>query len=74
MPEHIVAKDIAEGTLVKLSQRDRSYAVYPFSLIHRVDARSGPARQWLVERFAAMASDSAPADSETFVRSMRKAG
>lgn len=68
MPEHIVAKDIAEGTLVRLSQRDRSYAVYPFSLIHRVDARSGPATQWLVERFAAMASDSAPVDTETFVR------
>jgi DNA-binding transcriptional LysR family regulator len=74
MPEHIVARDIAEGTLVKLSQRDRSYAVYPFSLIHRVDARSGPATQWLVERFAAMASDTAPVDSDTFVRSLRKAG
>lgn len=68
MPEHIVANDIAEGTLVRLSQRDRSYAIYPFSLIHRVDARTGPATQWLVERFAAMASDSAPIDTETFVR------
>ncbi|HTJ91783.1 MAG TPA: LysR family transcriptional regulator [Pararobbsia sp.] len=74
MPEHIVANDIAEGTLVRLSQRDRAYAIYPFSLIHRVDARSGPATQWLVERFAAMASGSAPADSETFVRKRRKLG
>ena len=74
MPEHIVAQDIADGTLVKLDQADRSFLVYPFSLIHRVDARSGPARQWLVERFAAMASVSTPADSEPFVRKLRRAG
>jgi DNA-binding transcriptional LysR family regulator len=53
MPEHIVAPDIAAGTLVRLDQADRSQAFYYwFSLIHRVDTRSGPATRWLAERFA----------------------
>lgn len=55
MPEHIVEQDIAAGRLVRLKQRDRGYAIYPFSLIHRLDTRSGPATQWLADRFAALA-------------------
>jgi DNA-binding transcriptional LysR family regulator len=57
MPEHIVEQDIAAGTLVRLqlADRDPTHAFYGFSLIHRVDTRSGPATRWLVERFAVFA-------------------
>jgi DNA-binding transcriptional LysR family regulator len=57
MPEHIVDPDLAAGTLVRLrlSDRNPTHAFYGFALIHRVDARSGPATRWLVERFAASA-------------------
>jgi DNA-binding transcriptional LysR family regulator len=61
MPEHIVASDIAAGTLVRLDQADRGHAFYySFSLIHRVDTRSGPATRWLVERFASFPAQPAP--------------
>jgi DNA-binding transcriptional LysR family regulator len=55
MPEHIVAQDIASGALARLALADRDKLRYPFSLIQRVDSRSGPATRWLVERFGSSA-------------------
>ncbi len=61
MPEHIIAPDIAAGTLVRLDLAARSQAFYYwFSLIHRVDTRSGPATRWLAERFASFPALPAP--------------
>ncbi|MDN0076208.1 LysR family transcriptional regulator [Crenobacter sp. SG2303] len=57
MPEHIVEPDIASGALVRLTLADRDQLIYPFALIRRVDSRTGPAMQWLIERFAVQRAD-----------------
>jgi DNA-binding transcriptional LysR family regulator len=51
MPAHIVAQDLANGTLVRLAMADRPRLVYPFSLVRRLDFSTGPATDWLIERF-----------------------
>jgi DNA-binding transcriptional LysR family regulator len=64
MPEHIVEHDIASGALVRLALADRSQLIYPFSVIHRVDSRSGPATQWLAEHFSSLVPQPSPRGAE----------
>jgi len=47
MPKHLVEDDLDAGRLVRIALADRSSVNYNVSLIHRVDAAPGPARQWL---------------------------
>jgi DNA-binding transcriptional LysR family regulator len=47
MPHHLVEADLEAGRLVRIVLADRSSVNYNFSLIHRTDAATGPACQWL---------------------------
>ncbi|ALM83058.1 LysR family transcriptional regulator [Bordetella sp. N] len=57
MPAHIIAEDLAAGTLVRLAIADHPRLIYPFSLIRRVDFASGPATAWLIERLRKASKD-----------------
>ncbi|WP_322094652.1 LysR family transcriptional regulator [Paraburkholderia bannensis] len=47
MPHHLVEADLAADRLARIVLSDRSSVNYNFSLIHRTDAATGPACQWL---------------------------
>ncbi|WP_322054844.1 LysR family transcriptional regulator [Paraburkholderia bannensis] len=47
MPHHLVEADLAAGRLARIVLADRGSVNYNFSLIHRTDAATGPACQWL---------------------------
>jgi len=54
MPESTVARDLAEGRLVRLQTQEGSELAYPLFVIHRGDDELGPAGKWLRERFIAL--------------------
>ncbi|MDR3100823.1 MAG: LysR family transcriptional regulator [Paraburkholderia sp.] len=47
MPRHLVEADLDAGRLVRITLADRGSVNYNISLIHRTDAATGPACQWL---------------------------
>jgi DNA-binding transcriptional LysR family regulator len=47
MPRHLVEADLEAGRLVRIVLADRGSVNYNVSLIHRTDAATGPACQWL---------------------------
>lgn len=47
MPRHLVEADLEAGRLVRISLADRGSVNYNISLIHRTNAATGPACQWL---------------------------
>ncbi|NLP62153.1 LysR family transcriptional regulator [Paraburkholderia sacchari] len=47
MPRHLVEADLEAGRLVRITLADRGSVNYNISLIHRTDAATGPACQWL---------------------------
>jgi DNA-binding transcriptional LysR family regulator len=47
MPRHLVEADLEAGRLVRIALTDRGSVNYNISLIHRTDAATGPACQWL---------------------------
>jgi DNA-binding transcriptional LysR family regulator len=47
MPHHLVEADLEAGRLVRIVLADRGSVNYNVSLIHRTDAATGPACQWL---------------------------
>ena len=47
MPRHLVEADLDAGRLVRITLTDRGSVSYNISLIHRTDAATGPACQWL---------------------------
>ena len=50
MPMHLVADDLARGSLVKLVLPTRSGVRQGFTLLHRIDSPPGPAGRWLMQR------------------------
>ena len=56
MPRSMVEADLQAGRLVSLDLPDWPGHIYPFHLIHRVDAPPGPAGRWLIARFVEQAS------------------
>ncbi|WP_126172987.1 LysR family transcriptional regulator [Altericroceibacterium xinjiangense] len=53
MPCHIVAEDLAEGRLVKLSLPEAAPLDYRLHALWRKDSRPGPAGSWLLEALIA---------------------
>ncbi len=51
MPEHLVARDLAEGRLVRLALPEGS-GTYPFQVLYRTANPPGPAGAWLVHELA----------------------
>jgi DNA-binding transcriptional LysR family regulator len=47
MPRHLVEADLEAGRLARIVLADRGSVNYNVSLIHRTDAATGPACQWL---------------------------
>ncbi|WP_028223061.1 LysR family transcriptional regulator [Paraburkholderia oxyphila] len=47
MPRHLVEADLEAGRLVRITLADRGLVNYNITLIHRTDAATGPACQWL---------------------------
>ncbi|POR48467.1 LysR family transcriptional regulator [Paraburkholderia eburnea] len=47
MPRHLVEADLESGRLARIVLADRGSVSYNISLIHRTDAATGPACQWL---------------------------
>ncbi len=60
MPLHVVAGDIAEGRLVRLSIEDvpPGALILPMAAAYRTAAPPGPAGRWLIERLKACAEGS----------------
>jgi DNA-binding transcriptional LysR family regulator len=52
MPKHLVEADLEAGRLVRIALADRDAVNYNISLIHRTDAATGPACQWLSDYLA----------------------
>jgi DNA-binding transcriptional LysR family regulator len=50
MPEHLVAEDLAAGTLKQLPVEEAPEHQYPISLLQRGDNPLGPAATWFAER------------------------
>jgi DNA-binding transcriptional LysR family regulator len=53
MPEHLVAADLAAGTLVRLPIDEAAPYAYPITLIRRTDTAAGPAALWMADAVAA---------------------
>ncbi|QBQ96792.1 LysR family transcriptional regulator [Paraburkholderia pallida] len=52
MPHHLVEADLEAGRLVRIALADRGLVNYNITLIHRTDAATGPACQWLCHYLA----------------------
>jgi DNA-binding transcriptional LysR family regulator len=50
MPMHLVADDLARGSLVTLPLPTRPGVHQGFTLLHRIDSPPGPAGRWLMQR------------------------
>ncbi len=61
MPEAMVARDLAEGRLVRLPIEGHATSRLEALLIHRADAPLGPAARWLAGRLREVAPPTAPA-------------
>jgi DNA-binding transcriptional LysR family regulator len=50
MPYEVVARDLAEGTLVEIAPQDRPERTMPMLATFRADAPPGPAGRWFVDQ------------------------
>jgi hypothetical protein len=53
MPEPMVRDDIEAGRLVQLDLDDFHAGGYPLQAAHKIEAPTGPAGRWLIERLCA---------------------
>ncbi len=60
MPRHLVEADLEAGRLVRIVLADRGSVNYNVSLIHRTDAATGPACQWLCHFLTSGTAPDAP--------------